>query len=78
MRVSPKTYYGCSGRFRDNRGKKKTAVVAQIRNPIPLRKFSECSCTRMIQIIDNIFVDHGDAFGIFCDGSGEHKDYWKY
>lgn len=78
MRVSSKTYYGYSGRLRDNRGKKKTVINAQVSNLTLARKFSECSCTRMIQIIDNAFVTNADAFGVLCDGSGEHKDYWKY
>lgn len=78
MRVSSKTYYGYSGRFKENRGKTKIVAKQATPNARPARKFSECACTRMIQIIDNMFVEHYDAFGLMCDGSGERKDFWKY
>ena len=78
MRVSSKIYYGYTGRLKDNRGKSSKNKTSVIKDPVPAKKFCECSCTRMIQIIDNVFITHADAFGVLCDGSGEHKDYWKY
>lgn len=81
MRVSSGTYYGYTGRFRDNKGKKngtKLSSVPMIKDPVPARKYSECSCTKMILVVNGIFVDHEDTMNLPCNGSGETKDFWKY
>ena len=76
MRASPKTYYGYTGRFRDNLGKAKTS--ASKKNQLIKRKFSECSCTQMIAVVDGVFVTHNDIAGNYCNGSEFPSDFWKY
>lgn len=80
MRVSSGTYYGYSGRLKDNQGKpKKQAPKVDVSlDYMARKKFSECSCTKMILLDKGFFVDHYDNAGNYCSGSGETKDFWKY
>lgn len=70
-RVSPKTYYGYSGRFKDNVGSKKNKPAS------PKPKLYECACTLMIPLSNGTFVRHDDPAGFYCPGTGEPKNFWQ-
>lgn len=78
MRASPKTYYGYTGRFRDNTGKNKNFATS-VKSAVKIkRKLSECSCTKMIPVADGAFIEHNDIAGNYCNGSGESPNFWKF
>lgn len=79
IRVSNTTYYSTTGRFRDNKGKpKKTNGGWKRTEARHYNKFAECSCTKEILLEKENFVDHCDTWNNYCEGSGQHKDFWKY
>lgn len=56
--------------------KPKTLTGARAKDKIG-RLLYECSCTQEFKLINDVFPKHTDAFGVYCNGSGQQANFWR-
>lgn len=64
-------------RDRGSQEKQTEELTIQSTGPSVSAEKFECSCTQEMNLVNDVFPEHYDTAGIYCNGSGQESYFWR-